>query len=188
MIIYATQKTRERLVLQTVNELSLPLRIFAQEVLKEGKGNELLEWGAKMFYFGGKKCVQLVNFASRLTLFIFNVTVNGVLDLGNRIADNIKALYKNKPNVIEKIEKMFEQHPAVCFEKLTNKSMITILNNNLLAFDDRFYASFFPDKKVNPIKMTHFVNFNFPQKVTINGAREYVMSGEYFEELLLKSF
>ncbi len=36
-------------------------------------GDQLLEWGLKLFYFDGMKCVQAVNFASKLTLFLFDI-------------------------------------------------------------------------------------------------------------------
>ena len=68
MIIYATKQTRERYNLPKIENMPNDLKIFNQTIIEKESGNELLEWGAKLFYFDSKKCLQLVNFASKFTL------------------------------------------------------------------------------------------------------------------------
>lgn len=41
--------------------------------MEEQSGDELLEWGLKLFYFDGRKCLQAINFASKLAVFLFDI-------------------------------------------------------------------------------------------------------------------
>ena len=73
MILYATKQTIKELNIPMPNELSTFNNIMANKVIEEQTGDELLEWGLKLFYFDGRKCVQAINFASKLTLFLFDI-------------------------------------------------------------------------------------------------------------------
>ncbi|QOV18188.1 hypothetical protein INP51_09040 [Blautia liquoris] len=69
MIIYATKQTFERYKLKLPKELTPPINQIAEAVIENESGDKILEWGAKLFYFDKRKCIQVVNFASKLTLF-----------------------------------------------------------------------------------------------------------------------
>lgn len=75
MIIYATKQTFERYKLKLPKELTPPINQIAETVIENERGNKILEWGAKLFYFDKRKCIQVVNFASKLTLFLVDVKV-----------------------------------------------------------------------------------------------------------------
>lgn len=73
MILYATKQTIKELDIPMPEELSTFNRILAEKVIEEQTGDRILEWGLKIFYFDGRKCVQAVNFASKLTIFLFDI-------------------------------------------------------------------------------------------------------------------
>ena len=94
MIIYATKQTFERYKLKLPSELSHPINMIAQTVIENESGDKLLEWGAKLFYFDRRKCIQVVNFASKFTLFLIDVRVADLENVGDMIAHYLLELYK----------------------------------------------------------------------------------------------
>ena len=94
MIIYATKQTFERYKLKLPQELSSPLNQIAEAVIENESGDKLLEWGAKLFYFDKRKCIQVVNFASKLTLFLVDVKVADLENVGDMMAHYLLELYK----------------------------------------------------------------------------------------------
>ena len=67
MIIYATKQTIERHKIVLPQDMHSPIKEMALATVQKESGDRLLEWGAKLFYFDRRKCLQVVNFASKLT-------------------------------------------------------------------------------------------------------------------------
>ncbi len=82
MIIYVTKQTFERYKLKLPEDLKPPMNELAQAVMEKESGDKLCEWGGKLFYFDGRKCIQIVNFASKFTLFLVDVKMKDLLDIG----------------------------------------------------------------------------------------------------------
>ena len=93
MILYVTKKTKERLNIPMINELNETNRKFATIVYDNEKNNRLLEWGIKIFYMDRKKCLQAVNFASKLTIYLFDIHNDSIEYIGDAIANNILNIY-----------------------------------------------------------------------------------------------
>jgi len=72
MILYATKQTIKELNIPMPDELSTFNQLLSTKVIEQQKNNKLLEWGIKIFYFDGRKSIQAMNFASKLTVFIFD--------------------------------------------------------------------------------------------------------------------
>lgn len=72
MIIYLTKETMKRYNLE-------------DEEVSGLEDNSLMRWGGKVFNFERRKCLQLCNFASRFTLFLFCAKKKDVLDLDQLI-------------------------------------------------------------------------------------------------------
>ena len=68
MIIYTTKLLRERYKLKMPEEFVEDKELL-DRLLRTERGNRMLEWGAKLFYFNRRKCIQLTHFASKFTLF-----------------------------------------------------------------------------------------------------------------------
>ena len=79
MILYVTKKTKERLNIPMINDLSENNRKFATIVYNNEKNNRLLEWGIKIFYMDRRKCLQAINFASKLTIYLFGIRNDSVI-------------------------------------------------------------------------------------------------------------
>ena len=188
MIIYTTKETRERLKLKMPNELNPPLSEFVKEVINKESGNPMLEWGAKLFYFDRRKYLQVVHFASKLTLFLIDIKVKDIEKIGDMIAFYLFELYKDKPNVIKKLEKFIASSPFICFDKITNKSIISTLNHtesNFAFYGNRFYQ-YIKNNILHSKQINYDVNFDFIFSSSLDKSDMYFHSGERFEKLLLE--
>ena len=190
MIIYATKQTFERYKLKLPKELTPPINQIAETVIENERGNKILEWGAKLFYCDKKKCIQVVNFASKLTLFLVDVKVTDLENVGDMMANYLLELYKTDKQMTEALKKMFEANPITCFEKLTDKSAIATLNTTQSRFADdgyRFYE-FIRDGILHTLEINHAVNFDWLFTMKINGKTEYIYAGEKFREIVLERY
>ena len=93
MIFYVTKQTFERYKLKMPADLQFPINKIAEATIARESGNRLLEWGGKLFYFDRRKCIQFVNFASKLTLFVFDIKLDELPMVGNYIANYIMDIY-----------------------------------------------------------------------------------------------
>lgn len=190
MIIYATKQTLARYKLKLPKELTPPISQIAEAVIENESGNKILEWGAKLFYFDRRKCIQVVNFASKLTLFLVDVKVADLENIGDMMARYLLELYKTDKQMTEALKKMFEKNPITCFERLTDKSAIATLNTTQSRFADdgyRFYE-FIRDGILHTLEINHTVNFNWLFTMKINGKTEYIYAGEKFREIVIERY
>ena len=190
MILYATKQTIEDLNIPMIGELSQFNRIMAQKVIEEQTNDRLLEWGLKIFYFDNRKCVQAVNYASKLTIFLFDIKEEEIAYIANGIAIYLMDIYEKDKNMIIILERFFKDYPACTFSKITDRSIIASLNHNQFEFADNGYA--FYDYIENGILKSKEINkkFNWEELTTqiINGKKDYIYPAEYFRELLLNRY
>lgn len=87
MIIYATKQTIDRYGIKLPENFQDPImRQIALDVYNGEKDNCLLEWGAKLFYFDRHKCIQICNFASKLTIVLVDIKKSDLKDVGDLVA------------------------------------------------------------------------------------------------------
>lgn len=190
MIFYVTKQTVERYNLKMPEEMSFPLNELAKTTVAKESENRLLEWGGKLFYFDRRKCIQFVNFASKLTVFLFDVKSDDLPKVGNYIANYLLDIYSGDKKMTKSLERLFQEHPVCFFSKLTDKSAIATLNHTQLYFADDGYRFF--DFIKNGILNTREINkkinteWFFTQK--INGKTEYFHAADKFKELLIKMY
>ncbi len=190
MIIYVTKQTRERYKLKMPQELSPPKDFYTKMLVLKESGDEILEWGCKLFYFDGRKCVQLVNFASKFTVFLCDIKVADMNTLGDRLANYLLEMFKDDTLMYHCIEKMLEESPLFCFDKLANKSIISTLNKNQLdfAFDGYRFYDYIDNGILRTLQINHDVNFDWLVTKEINGKKEYVFLGELFRKLMIQRY
>lgn len=190
MIIYATKQTFERYKLKLPSELTPPINTLAQAVIDTESGDKLLEWGAKLFYFDKRKCIQIVNFASKFTLFLVDVKITDIKHVTDMIANYLLELYKDDKQMTMALKKMFENNPICCFEKLTDRSAIATLNTTQSRFadDGDFFYKFIRDGILHTMEINYEVNFKWPVTMKINGKTEYIYAGEKFREIVLDRY
>ena len=93
MILYATKQTIEELDIPMPEELSKFTRDLAIKTIREQQNDDLIKWGLKLFYFDGRKCIQAVNFASKMAIFLFDIKNNEIQWIANGIAIYLNELY-----------------------------------------------------------------------------------------------
>ena len=101
MILYATKQTIEDLNIPMIEELSQFNKTMAQKVIEEQSNDKLLEWGLKIFYFDNRKCVQAINYASKLTIFLFDIKEEEIAYIANGIAIYLMDIYEKDKNMLE---------------------------------------------------------------------------------------
>lgn len=79
------------------------------ELAKE-RGDRMLEWGAKLFYFDRRKCIQLSHFASKFTLFLCDIKVNDITDIGNLICHYFYDIYSDDQKTLDLFGTLFQKH------------------------------------------------------------------------------
>ena len=134
MIIYVTKETSDKYKLKLPKDLKPPLDELARAVIEKEAGDRLCEWGGKLFYFDRRKCIQIVNFASKFTLFLVDVKLSDLPNIGDYIAEYIFDIYSADKEMLSALGRMFEEHRYMCFSKLTDKSIISTLNSTQSRF------------------------------------------------------
>ena len=185
MILYVTKKTKERLNIPMINELGDISKEYASIVLNSEENTELLKWGIKIFYMDRRKCLQAVNFASKLTIYLFDIHNDSIEYIGDAMANYMYHIYDNDRKMTELLNRLFDEHPLCVFSNLTDKSIISTLNYNERCYVEtyRFY-DYIENNTLKTIKINKDVNFDNLLTIKINGKREYIVPGEYFRELL----
>ena len=143
MVIYATKKAFERYNLKMPEEMKNPLVAAASKAtIERESGDRLCEWGAKLFYFTGKKCLLLTNFETKLCIVLVDFKVGNLAEIGNWIITYLIELYKNDKEMLDCMEIFFSEHLICCFSRLKDKVAISVLNHaesDYLFYGNRLY-------------------------------------------------
>ena len=190
MIMYVTKETFERYKLKPPEDLKPPLDELARTVIEKEAGDRLCEWGGKLFYFDRRKCIQIVNFASKFTLFLVDVKLSDLPKIGDYIAEYIFDIYSADKEMLSALGRMFEEHRYMCFSKLTDKSIISTLNSTQSRFAEdgyRFY-DFISDGILHTKDINRKINCDWLFTMTINKKTDYFYACEKFRELVLERY
>jgi len=190
MIIYATKQTIERYRIVLPQDMHSPIKEMALATVQKESGDGLLEWGAKLFYFDRRKCLQVVNFTSKLTLFLFDVKVDDLPAVGNAIAQYLLDIYSDNATMTKLLKRFFDDYPVVAFDRLTDKRAIATLNHTQLTFADDGYRffDFIENNVLQTRKINKKVNFDWIFTEKKDGKTDYFYSGEKFEQLLKERY
>ncbi len=190
MIIYVTKETSDKYKLKLPKDLKPPLDELARAVIEKEAGDRLCEWGGKLFYFDRRKCIQIVNFASKFTLFLVDVKLSDLPNIGDYIAEYIFDIYSEDKEMLSALKRMFEEHRYVSFSKLTDKSIISTLNSTQSRFAEdgyRFY-DFISDGVLHTKDINRKINSDWLFTMTINKKTDYFYAREKFRALVLEQY
>ena len=129
-----------------------------------------------------------MNFASKFTIFIFDIENEEIADIANVIAKYMFDIYDNDKEMKSFLEKLFEEYPVCAFSRLEDKSIISSLNRNQINFADdgyRFY-DYIENGILKTRKINKKANWDNLLSIKINGKVEYIYPAEYFKKLLLE--
>lgn len=190
MIIYLTKQTAERYKIKMPDELFSPVKEMVHAVIEKEHDSKLFEWGAKLFYFDRKKCIQLVHFESKLTLFLFDIKMKDIERLGEWICHYLFALYSDNEQMTKRIEKYIEESAFICFSALKDKSVIATLNYTQRTFAEDGYCFYnFIEKGIlKTMEINQKVNFQWIFSRKEGKQTDYFYSGEKFEEALIAKY
>lgn len=190
MIIYLTKESRERLNIPTTSEMKTEMKLLAEKVIEKESGDKLLEWGAKLFYFDRRKCLQVVNFASKLTLILIDIKVKDIADIPNIMAMYMLEIYKNDALTTKLLKRFFEENPFVAYSALKDRSIISTLNHTQLTYlhDGYRLYDFIENNIMQSKKLNYKINFDWIFTDKVDGKTDYFVSGEKFAELLKKRY
>ncbi|MGM9552035.1 MAG: DUF6933 domain-containing protein [Clostridia bacterium] len=191
MILYVTKQTFERYKFKMPEDFNDPfLGSVAKAVIERESGDRLLEWGGKLFYFDRRKCIQVVNFASKLTFVLVDIKMDDREHIGNIIANYMFNLYEGNKRMINALERLFEEHPVVSFAPLKDKGIIATLNHTQTDYllDGYRLAEYIKDGILHTIKFNNDINRKWLFTQKINGKTEYIYPAERFEQLMCERY
>lgn len=188
MIVYATKQTVERYGIKMPEDFQDPIMSkVVLDVYNGEKGNPLLEWGAKIFYFDHRKCIQICNFASKLTIVLVDIKKSDLKDVGNLIIRYLMEIYSDNEKMLSLIERYYKEHPLLCFTKLTDRRIISTMNSfqRIYLNDGYRLYKFIENNIIKTIDMNRKINSRYMVTDKIDGKTEYYYPVNRFEKLLI---
>lgn len=190
MIYYATKKTIETYDLKTPENFKSEMGDYVRSIAKQEQGNRIYEWGCKLFYFERRKCLQVVHFVSKLTIFLFDIKKKDIEYAANAVAHYIFDIYDGDEVMKNALEKYFESSPIVIFDKITDKSIISTLNKtqmDWIEYDNNIYR-FIKDGILHTKQINRKINRDWLFTRKVNNKTEYFISANEFEKVIKEKF
>lgn len=188
MIYYATQQTLEKYKLSTPENFRSEMGDIVRMIARKERGNRLYEWGCKLFYFDRRKCLQVIHFESKLTIFLNDIKTNDIAYAAMPL--HIFDIYDGDKVMKCALERYFNSSPIAVFDKITDRSIIYTLNKTQRdwAQDGYFFYNFIENGILQSKKINRKINRNWIFTRKINGKTEYINSAEEFERIIKENF
>ena len=189
MIFYATKETFQRYKLKTPEELKSGIAPYAQAVIRREKGNGLYEWGCKLFYFDRRKCLQVMHFETKFVLFLVDVKISELQEAVNAIPQYLMYLYSGDADMLCALERYISSSPFVCFDRITDKSIISSMNavQRRWAMDGYRFYDYIQDGVLHTKRINREVN-DMPVMRKVDGREEWFIPYKRFEETIKRHF
>ena len=189
MILYITKKTKDRFNIPLYSELTDELELLARNILVKEQ-DDIFKWGVKIFYFDRRKCLQIMNFASKVSIFLIDIKVKDVKEISNMLAHYLKIIYEDDLEVVELLDRYFKETPISFFDTLKNRSVIGSLNHNERYFLEGGYRlyDFIENGTLHTIRLNKQFNFRYIVGKKSNGKTEYIVPGEEFKKMLSQRY
>lgn len=189
MILYITKKTKDRFNIPLYSELTDELELLARNILVKEQ-DDIFKWGVKIFYFYRRKCLQIMNFASKVSIFLIDIKVQDVKEISNMLAHYLKIIYEDDLEVVELLDRYFKETPISFFDTLKDRSVIGSLNHNERYFLEGGYRlyDFIENGTLHTIRLNKQFNFRYIVGKKSNGKTEYIVPGEEFKKMLSQRY
>lgn len=191
MIIHATAETMKLYRLNPPEKLPAHVAPITMSIIARDCGDPLRQWGMKCFAFGENNCLQTVNFASKLTLFLFDIKLSNLDQLGVMMANYLFNLYEADDAMTACIHRMFQEDHSIAFAPLKNRSILSTLNNTQVDFamDGCAFRRYIDSRNIlHTIQINRDVNFNYLFTHKAAGKKDFYYPGEFFRELVLSRY
>ena len=189
MILYITKKTKDRFNIPLYSELTDELELLERNILVKEQ-DDIFKWGVKIFYFDRRKCLQIMNFASKVSIFLIDIKVKDVKEISNMLAHYLKIIYEDDLEVVELLDRYFKETPISFFDTLKDRSVIGSLNHNERYFLEGGYRlyDFIENGTLHTIRLNKQFNFRYIVGKKSNGKTEYIVPGEEFKKMLSQRY
>lgn len=187
MILNCTQKTKEKFHIKYNGDFEDKIADeITKRIIDKEKHDDFLNWGLKYFSFDRRKCIQVINFKTKLNIYLFDIKVSDLENIGNIIANYLLEIYHDDELMIRLLHKYFSENHICVFSKLTNKSAISSLNSNETYFMEDGYR--FYDYIENNILKTIEINKDANWNHFVLIGKEYILPGEVFKKELIERY
>ncbi len=189
MIYYATKETIQRYKLKTPEEMGPSISPVAQMLKQKESGQRIYEWGCKLFYFNRRKCLQIMNFETKLVIYLVDLKIAEREHIGNAVAHYLMDMYVSDAEMCRALEAFFASAPVVIFDRIADRSIISSMNSvlNQWAFDGYRFYDYISDGILHTKRINRDVN-EMPAMITIDGRKDYIIPYEYFAQTIKKRF
>ncbi len=188
MDISVTKRTAERYNLDS--RIKLDTKITAS--VGNSNTNDIFSWGAKVFYIQGKKSLQIMNMASKLTFVIIDIANKDLEEINELIYAYMIELMWDDASIRDFIQQYIndDSEKKLNFYYLKERSTISSLNytQRTLLDDPEFIYSFVKDGILNVSEMNYYLNREYLVTIPIDGKKEYYYACEYFKDLLVLKY
>ena len=160
------------------------------EIIEQERGDSLLEWGAKLFYFDRRKCLEVANFASKFTLFLVDIKVDDLPNIGYLISSYMFDIFKDDHDTTALLARLFDESPIFVFSKLQDKRCINHLNHTLWHFADDGYIlhDYIEDGILHTRELNKSFNTGMLVTKVIDGEKQFLYPAELLKSLLKQRY
>lgn len=175
--------------LKTPENLISPISSLAQIVKQKEAGRRIYEWGCKLFYLDGRKCLQIMHFETKLVIYLIDWEIDEIEFAANAVAEYLLDMYKSDKHMQDALKRFFASAKNVIFDKITDRSMISCMNSMLSrwAMDGYRFYEYIDNGMLRTKKINRDVN-DFPATITIDGEKNWIIPYEYFAQTIKKHF
>jgi len=189
VIIHITQGLADRFNLKMADELPKEEKAPALDYLKNRKWDSLISWGAKGFHFRNISCVQMLNFASKLSFFAFNVETGTPEMLGHIMWQYLDEIYSDDEEMKKALEKYFKQNAYTVYTPLTDKAATASLNKNEQIFtNEEKMSQFIENGTLLSRKLNWEYNKGYLVARIVSGKTEFIVPADRFKDLIINRF
>ena len=189
MIYYATKETMQRYKLKAPEQMRPEIAPVAQVVIQRERGSRIYEWGCKLFYFDRRKCMQIMHFETKLVVFLVDLKMKDLEHTGNAVANYLLDLYAGDLVMQQALKAYFASSPFVCFDRITDKSIISSMNGiqTRWAWDGYHFYDYIKDGTLHTRQINRDVN-EMPAIRKVNGKEEWFIPYKLFAQTIKKNF
>lgn len=189
MIYYATREIMQRYKLKTPEEMTSENALIASAVAEKERGNQLFEWGCKLFDFDRRKCLQVMHYETGLVIFLIDIKVNEIEFAANAVAEYLMDMYSSDPVMIKALERYYASSPIVCFDKITNRSIISKMNHiqSDWALEGYRFYDYIRDGIFHTKELNRDIN-DYPFSMKVNQKKQWFIPYDLFAQTIKKQF
>lgn len=188
MIFYGTKSLMSEMH-KDGKELSEVGKMIERATIEKEQGNPLFEWAVNTYCFGELRCTQIVNVASRLTVFVCQHAKDDVRLFVVGFLKGLIELYGDDEEINDALLKYLKAANQLAYLPLKNRSMQAALNYVKVDIVQNGYGleMFMINDQFNNRLLNEYVS-HYMTPVTIDNVKQYVIPKEYFKTLIMDKY